>query len=145
MKGFFHNHSKYSDGNASLLVMAQRAEELGWKFISFNDHFGPVGIAHPLTLKRLDGYLKEIEQVRCKVGIRVFSGVEIDILKDGKLPLSTAKLNKLDVVIASLHLSLGLGEKEMTKRVCFALENYPISIFGHPRARLLNVRPSGWI
>ena len=140
VKGFFHNHSKYSDGNASLLQMAQRAEELGWKFISFNDHFGPVGIAHPLTLKRLDGYLKEIEQVRRKVGIRVFSGVEIDILKDGKLPLSTAKLNKLDVVIASLHLSLGLGEKEMTKRVCFALENYPITIFGHPRARLLNVR-----
>lgn len=140
VRGYFHNHSTWSDGNASLLAMAQRAEELGWKFISFNDHFGPVGIAHPLNEKRLVGYLKEIEQVRRKVGIRVFSGVEIDILKDGKLPLSAAKLRKLDVVIASLHLSLGEGEKEMTKRVCSALEHYPITIFGHPTARLLNVR-----
>ncbi len=140
VKGYFHNHSIWSDGNGSLLMMAQRAEELGWKFISFNDHFGPVGIAHPLNEKRLEGYVREIEQVRRKVGIRVFSGVEIDILKDGRLPLSAAKLKRVDVVVASLHLSLGMNEQERTKRVCTALENYPITIFGHPQARLLNVR-----
>ncbi len=135
--GVFHNHSKWSDGNNSLLEMAQKAEELKLKFISFNDHFGHIGITNPLTEKRLAGYLKEIEKVQKKVGIKVFSGVEIDILKDGSLPLSSAKLRKLDVVIASVHVAINMKEKEMTQRVCDALSNYPVNILGHPQDRLL--------
>ena len=85
IRGVFHNHSTWSDGNKSLLEMAQKAEDLGFKFISFNDHFGPIGITNPLTEKRLVGYLREIEKVQKKVGLKVFSGVEIDILKDGDI------------------------------------------------------------
>ena len=140
IQGVFHNHSTWSDGQNSLLEMAQKAEQLGFKFISFNDHYGHVGITNPLNEKRLAGYLKEIEKVRKKVGIRVFSGVEIDILKDGTLPLSAAKLKQLDVVVASVHVALKMTEAEMTKRVCSALENYPINILGHPTDRLLNIR-----
>ncbi len=90
INGVFHNHSTWSDGSNSLLEMAQQAEKLGFKFISFNDHFGQMGITNPLNETRLPKYLAEIEKVRRKVGIRVFSGVEIDILKDGSLPLSPA-------------------------------------------------------
>lgn len=121
--------------------MAQKAEELKLKFISFNDHFGPVGITNPLTEKRLAAYLKEIETVRKKVGIRVFSGVEIDILKDGTLPLSVQELKELDVVIASVHLATKMSAAEMTKRVCSVLEKYPVTILGHPTDRILNERP----
>ncbi len=140
VQGVFHNHSNWSDGQNTLLEMAQQAERLGLKFISFNDHFGPMGITNPLTEKRLVGYLKEIEQVHKKVGIRVFSGVEIDILKDGSLPLSPKKLKELDVIIASVHLATKQNEVETTERVVRALENYPITILGHPTDRLLNVR-----
>ncbi|MBI2668394.1 DNA polymerase/3'-5' exonuclease PolX [Candidatus Woesearchaeota archaeon] len=140
INGVFHNHSIWSDGNNSLLEMAQKAEQLGLKFISFNDHFGHMGITNPLNEKRLTGYLKEIEKVRKKVGLRVLSGVEIDILKDGTLPLSAKKLKEFDVVIASVHVSLKMSEEEMTKRVCNALENYPLNILGHPTGRILNER-----
>jgi len=140
VNGVFHNHSHWSDGNNTLLLMAQRAEELGFKFISFNDHFGPIGITNPLNEKRLLGYLKEIEGVRKKVGIRVFSGVEVDILKDGSLPLSPSLLKKLDVVIASVHLSMKMPEPAMTRRICSAMEKYPIHILGHLTNRLLNTR-----
>ncbi len=140
IQGTFHNHSNWSDGNDSLLELAQQAEELKFKFISFNDHFGHMGITNPLTEKRLKGYLAEIDKVRKKVGIRVFSGIEIDILKDGSLPLSPQKLKELDVVIAAVHLSTRMNEKEMTARVCNALENYPVNILGHPTDRLLNER-----
>jgi len=140
IKGIFHNHSTWSDGHNSLLEMAQKAQELEFKFISFNDHYGSMAIANPLNEKRLVQYLKEIEKVRKKVGIRVFSGVEIDILKDGTLPLSASKLKELDVVIASVHMAIKMPEMEMTKRVCSALENYPINILGHPMDRLLNER-----
>ncbi len=128
------------DGTNSLLEMAQKAEQLGLKFISFNDHYGHVGITNPLNEKRLAGYLKEIEKVRKKVGIRIFSGVEIDILKDGTLPLSAAKLKQLDVVVASVHVALKMNEAEMTQRVCSVLEKYPVNILGHPTDRLINIR-----
>lgn len=140
IKGVFHNHSLWSDGGNSLLEMAQKAEELGFKFISFNDHYGHIGITNPLNEKRLAAYLKEIEKVRKKVKIKVFSGVEIDILKDGTLPLPKEKLKELKVVIGAVHLSLKMPEKEMTKRVCSALENYPINILAHPTDILLNTR-----
>ncbi|MDP3734273.1 MAG: helix-hairpin-helix domain-containing protein, partial [Nanoarchaeota archaeon] len=103
IQGMFHNHTTWTDGNNTLLEMAQKAEELKWKFISFNDHYGPIGITNPLNEKRLPQYLKEIDKVQKKVSIRVFSGVEIDILKDGSLPLSSSKLKQLDVVVASVH------------------------------------------
>ena len=140
IKGLFHNHTKWSDGANSLLEMAQKAEKLGMKFISFNDHFGDVSIANPLNEKRLTAYLKAIEKVKKKVGIEVYSGVEIDILKNGKLPLSKEKLKKLDVVIAAVHLATKMSEEKMTKRVCYALENYPVNILAHPTDRLLNSR-----
>ena len=139
--GIFHNHSTWSDGSNSLLEMAQKAKQLGLQFISFNDHCGPMGITNPLTEKRLAGYLKEIDAVRKKVGIRVFSGVEIDILKDGTLPLSAKRLKELDVVIASVHLATKMSAMEMTKRVCSVMEKYPINILGHPTDRILNERP----
>ena len=59
IKGVFHNHTTWSDGHNSHLEMAQKAEELGFKFMSFNDHFGHVGITNPLTEKRLGKYLQE--------------------------------------------------------------------------------------
>ncbi len=140
IKGVFHNHTTWSDGHNSHLEMAQKAEELGLKFMSFNDHFGHVGITNPLTEKRLGKYLQEIDKVQKKVGIKVFNGVEIDILKDGSLPLSATRLRKLDVVVASVHVAITMKEKEMTQRVCKALSNYPINILGHPQDRLLPER-----
>ncbi len=140
IKGVFHNHTNWTDGDDTLLEMAQKAGQMKLKFISFNDHYGAIGITNPLDEKRLAGYLKEIEKVREKVGIKVFSGVEIDILKNGTLPLPAEKLRKLDVVIAAVHTSLKMPAEEMTKRVCHALENYPINILAHPTGRLINER-----
>lgn len=140
VKGVFHNHTKWTDARNTMLEMAQKAQELGYRFISFNDHASIVRITNPITEKRLPAYLKEIDSVQKKVGIKIFSGLEVDILKDGKLFLPKEVLKKLDVVVASLHGSLEMPEPEMTKRICFALENYPINILGHPTAREIGTR-----
>ncbi len=133
INGLFHNHSDWTDGKNTLLEMAQKAEAMNMKFISFNDHYSKMGMVNPLTEKRLVGYLKEIEQVRKKVGIKVFSGIEIDIQRDGSLvPISKFLLKQLDVVVAAVHTSFGLPEAEMTARICKALDNYPINILAHP-------------
>ncbi len=142
IKGVFHNHSQWSDGNNTLSEMIKKAEELKLKFISFNDHFSNIGIVNPLNEKRLISYLKEIEKLKKKSRIKIFTGIEIDIQKDGTLALSNNLLKKLDVVIASVHTSLNMPEKEMTARICHALENYPIHILGHPTGIVLNNRPA---
>lgn len=140
INGIFHVHSDWSDGKNTMLEMAQKAEELKFKFISFSDHYSALGIVNPLNEKRLAAYLKEIGKVQKKVGLRIFSGVEIDILKNGELALSKSKLKELDVVIAAVHTSMNMLEAEMTKRVCSALENYPINILAHPTGVQFNVR-----
>lgn len=140
INGVFHNHSLWSDGTHSLLEMAQQAETLGFAFISFNDHCGPMGITMPVTEKRLDAYLREIASVRKKVKIRVFSGLELDILRDGTLPLPREKLKQLDIVIASVHLAQNQPEEIMTQRVISVIKNYPIHILGHPTGRIIGAR-----
>lgn len=140
INGIFHNHSNWSDGSNTLLEMAQAAENMKLKFISFNDHYSSIGITNPLNEKRLKKYLEEIDKIQKKVGIKIYSGVEIDIMKDGSLPLSPAKLKELDVVIAAVHTSHNLDEASMTARVCAALQGYPINILGHPTGRLLQSR-----
>ena len=133
VNGVFHNHSDWTDGKNTLLEMAQKAEAMKLKFISFNDHYSKMGMVNPLTEKRLLGYLKEIEQVRKKVGIKFFSGIEIDIQRDGSLvPISKFLLKELDIIVAAVHTSFGLPEAEMTARICKALENNPINILAHP-------------
>ena len=88
VQGMFHNHTTWSDGNASILEMAKKAEELKFRFISFNDHYGHIGITNPLNERRLSTYVKAIEQAQKKTNVRLFSRGEIDIHKDCSLPLS---------------------------------------------------------
>jgi DNA polymerase (family X) len=141
VNGVFHHHSKWTDGVDSILKMAQIAEELNWKFISFNDHYGNVMIANPLNERRLAGYMNAISLARKKTKIKIYSGLEIDIMKNGTLPLSNKQLKKFDVIIAAVHMATRQSEKVMTKRVCSVLENYPVNILAHPTDVLLNERP----
>lgn len=141
IQGVFHNHSTWSDGSNSLLEMTQAAEKKGFKFISFNDHYSNLGIVNPLTEKRLAQYLKEIEKVRKRVKIKVFSGIEIDIQKDGSLSLDKKWFGKIDVIIAAIHTSMQMPEKQMTARIVKCLESYPITILGHPTGIQHGERP----
>ena len=86
------------------------------------------------------GNLKEIEKVQKKSTIRVFSGVEIDILKDGTLDIADSTLAKLDVVGASIHSHFKLSREDQTKRIIRALSNPNVDIFFHPTTRIIQRR-----
>jgi DNA polymerase (family 10) len=138
--GDFQVHTTWSDGQHSVDEMARAAQALGWKFITITDHVGQVGITKPLNEKRLEQQWKEIDKVQKKVDIRIFKGAEVDILKDGKLALSRTYLEKLDVVLASVHLATKMSSSDMTRRIVTALESNRVHILGHPTGRLLNQR-----
>ena len=75
-----------------------------------------------------------------EMDIHIFKGAEIDITKNGELALPKRACQELDVVLASLHSAFRQDAKTMSKRICFAFETYPIHVFGHPSARLINQR-----
>lgn len=139
LRGTFHNHTNESDGHNTLEEMAQGARDLGLQYLGIADHSKSSFQAHGLDEKRL---LAQVEQIRelnktHDDGFRIFSGVECDILKDGRLDFPDEILAQLDYVVASVHASFTLSEKEMTKRIIRAIENRYVTILGHPTGRLL--------
>jgi DNA polymerase (family 10) len=69
--------------------------------------------------------------------VHVFSGVECDILPDGRLDLDEAVLHELDYVVVSVHSAFTQGEAKMTARIIRALEHPCTTMLGHPTGRLL--------
>jgi len=138
--GDFQTQTTWSDGVHSIEELARYAQSLGWKFLTITDHVGGIGIANPLDEKRLLKQAQEIEKLNKKLAIHIFKGAEIDIKKSGELALSKKACKELDVVLASIHSAFRMSSAEMTKRICSAFENYPVHVFGHPTARLINTR-----
>ena len=138
IKGIIHVHSDYSDGNASIKELALVAKKKGYKYIGISDHSESAGYAGGLKLETLKKQWSEIDKLnKSNLGIRILKGTEVDIKKDGSIDYSNDILKQFDFVIASIHSSFQLPEKEMTNRICKALENPYVSILGHPTGRLL--------
>jgi DNA polymerase (family 10) len=119
--------------------MADAALKCGYKYIAITDHSKFLGVTNGLDEKRA---LEQIKQVRAvdkamDGKIRVFTGIEVDILADGALALDDEVLAQLDIVIASVHSRFDQPREEMTARVMRAIENPNVRILGHPTGRLL--------
>jgi DNA polymerase (family 10) len=139
LRGTFHNHTSASDGHNTLEEMAAAAQNLGLAYLGIADHSKSSFQAHGLNEQQL---LKQIESIRTLnktfgAGFQLFAGVECDILKDGSLDFTDEILSQLDYVVASVHASFTLPEKEMTKRMIRAIENRYVTILAHPTGRLL--------
>ncbi|MFV0415664.1 MAG: DNA polymerase/3'-5' exonuclease PolX [Chthoniobacterales bacterium] len=138
LRGVFHNHTTASDGKNSLKEMAEAAAELGLQYIGIADHSKSSFQANGLDAERLMKQVEEIDAYNAEQNdIRVFSGVECDILKDGSLDFPDEILSRLDYVVASIHSSFTLSEKEMTKRIIRAISNPNVTMLGHLTGRLL--------
>lgn len=140
LKGDLQMHSKWSDGNNTILEMAQACQKMGYKYMAMTDHSKSERVANGMDEKRLEKYLKEIAAVQKKVKIRILKGAEVDILPDGGLDYADKVLKKLDIVLASIHSRFKSSKKEMTDRVCKALENPHVNILVHPTGRLIHTR-----
>lgn len=138
LHGDLHMHTTASDGQNTVQEMAEAAARRGYQYISITDHSKSLAMTGGLDEKRLREQIKEIEKVRKKYpGIEILTGIEVDILAGGELDLSDEVLSELDVVIASIHSRFNLDRKEMTARICHALENPHVNILAHPTGRLI--------
>lgn len=142
IRAAFHNHTVWSDGRMTLEELALEAERRGFEYIAVTDHSGSLGIANGLKPERLERQIEAIHQFNeSQNGIRVLCGSEVDIHADGTLDFPDSLLERLDVVIAAVHIALDQPRDRMTQRVCRALENPHVDILAHPTARLLGRRP----
>ena len=142
IKGDLHMHTKWSDGKNSIEEMALAAKKFGYEYIAITDHSKTRAVAHGLDEAMVEKQIKEIKQISKKIkGIKILTGIEVDIKQNGDLDLSDSCLKKLDIVIAAIHSAFKLDEKRMTERVLNALSNENVNILGHPTGRIINKRP----
>lgn len=143
MRGDLHMHTRATDGRASLEEMAAESRALGYEYIAITDHSKALAMANGLDEKRVVDFAREVrEKNRDGLGIRVFSGIECDILRDGAMDLANDALAELDWVIGSVHSYMNLEAAEMTERLMRALECPSLKVLGHLTGRMLLHRES---
>jgi DNA polymerase (family 10) len=138
IRGDLQMHTTASDGRNSIEEMGNAAAELGYEYIALTDHSKAVTVANGMDEKRTLEQIKKIRAAQARAPeIRLLAGIEVDILKNGKLDLDDEVLAQLDVVVASVHSYMNLGREEMTERLLAAIENPYTQIIAHPTGRLV--------
>jgi putative hydrolase len=136
LKGDLHVHSLWSDGGAEIDVMARAARDLGHDYIALTDHSPRLTIANGLSRERLLQQLDTVAALNEDLApFRILTGIEVDILEDGRLDQDDDILERLDVVVASVHSKLRMEKTEMTRRMITAIANPHTDVLGHCTGR----------
>jgi DNA polymerase (family 10) len=139
IRGDVHMHTDATDGKNTIREMAEAAVAHGYEYIAITDHTKNLAMMGGLDDERALKHLARIREVEQEMDgrIRIFTGMEVDILADGELDLSDDVLAQIDVVIGSVHSLFNQPKEQMTNRILRALENPNLRILGHPTGRLL--------
>ena len=140
--GDLQMHSTWSDGAESIADLVEGAETLGWKRIGVTDHSYGLPIARGMSMEAAVRQHEEIDALNAslKGRVRVYKGVEANILADGALDLTEEERRVFEYVIASPHSQLR-KEIDQTPRMLAAVRLPGIAILGHPQGRMYNTRP----
>lgn len=139
LRGDLHLHSNWSDGSAPIDEMMQAAKALGHEYCALTDHSPRLKIANGLSPERLRAQLDVIDELREQhAPMRILTGIEVDILEDGTLDQEPELLERLDVVVASVHSKLSMDAASMTRRMVRAVSNPHVDILGHCTGRLVD-------
>jgi DNA polymerase (family X) len=141
LRGDLQMHTTQSDGRHSIEEMAQAARKMGYEYVAITDHSKAVTVANGMDEARTRQHARDIRAAKVN-GIRILAGIEVDILKDGKLDLADEVLAELDIVVASIHSFMNLERAEITERMLAAIEHRYVQIIGHPTGRILLRRDS---
>jgi DNA polymerase (family 10) len=139
IRGDVHMHTTTTDGRNTIQEMAEAAIARGYEYMAITDHTKNLAMTFGLDDEAALEHIKRIRDAETEMEgrIRIFPGIEVDILSDGALDLSNEVLAQMEVVIASVHSLFNMPEQEMTERVLRAIENPYVRILGHPTGRLL--------
>ncbi|MGI8869409.1 MAG: PHP domain-containing protein [Mycobacteriales bacterium] len=136
LKGDLHLHSDWSDGHGTIEEMVAALRELGHEYAALTDHSPRLRVARGLSGDRLRAQIDLIAELNERVApFRLLTAIEVDILEDGKLDQSKELLDRLDLVVASVHSKLRMGSDDMTRRMITAVANPNVDVLGHCTGR----------
>jgi putative hydrolase len=138
LRGDCHCHSDWSDGGSPPIEMAEAARDLGHEWMALTDHSPRLTVANGLSAERLEAQLELVSSLNSTLApFRILTGIEVDILDDGRLDQRADLLAELDVVVASVHSQLRMPGPEMTERMVAAIENPNVDVLGHCTGRMV--------
>jgi putative hydrolase len=138
LRGDLHSHSDWSDGGSPIQVMVDAARLLGREYLALTDHSPNLTIANGLSRERLLSQLDVVEEINSRAnGFRLLPGIEVDILENGKLDQDGDMLERLDVVVASVHSKLRSDKDVMTRRMLGGIRDPHTNVLGHCTGRLV--------
>lgn len=138
LRGDCHVHSDWSDGGSPIAEMAETARELGHEYMVLSDHSPRLTVARGLSPERLREQLDVVADLNEKLApFRILTGIECDILLDGSLDQEEELLERVDIVVGSVHSKLRMPATEMTPRMLRAIENPHLDILGHCTGRIV--------
>ncbi|WP_434620176.1 PHP domain-containing protein [Arthrobacter sp. A5] len=155
LRGDLHSHSNWSDGGSPIGLMVEAARLLGRQYLALTDHSPNLKIANGLSAERLAQQLDVVAQTNSDVAqndiahvdtaqgnngdkdFRLLAGIEVDILENGDLDQTPEMLDRLDIVVASVHSKLRSDARTMTQRMLKAVSDPHTNVLGHCTGRLV--------
>ncbi|MFF7162230.1 PHP domain-containing protein [Streptomyces sp. NPDC008086] len=141
LRGDCHLHSDWSDGGSPIEEMGRTAAELGHEWAALTDHSPRLTVARGLSPERLRRQLDVVAELNDTwAPFRLLTGIECDILEDGSLDQEPELLDRLDVVVVSVHSKLRMDARSMTRRMVTAVRDPHADVLGHCTGRLVTGR-----
>lgn len=152
VRGDLHMHSTWSDGRATVVQMLEACAAKGYEYAALTDHSKALAMTGGLDEAKLARQWEELDEVLAearprsseapagRAGVTLLRGMEVDILKDGTLDLSDEWLERLDIVLVSVHSHFELSQAEQTARVVKAVSHPQVNVLAHPTGRVLGER-----
>ncbi|GGK82429.1 PHP domain-containing protein [Sphaerisporangium melleum] len=138
LRGDLHSHSDWSDGGSPIEEMAEAARGLGHAYLALTDHSPRLTVARGLSADRLREQLDVVGELNDRLApFRILTGIEVDILPDGSLDQEPGLLDRLDVVVASVHSKLRMDAAAMTRRMVTAIADPRVDVLGHCTGRVV--------
>ncbi|MFI1733170.1 PHP domain-containing protein [Streptomyces acidicola] len=139
LRGDCHVHSDWSDGGSPIEEMGRTAARLGHQWVALTDHSPRLTVARGLSPDRLREQLDVVAGLNERwAPFRLLTGIECDILDDGSLDQEPELLERLDVVVVSVHSKLRMDARAMTRRMVTAVRDPHADILGHCTGRRLS-------
>ncbi|GGW95595.1 PHP domain-containing protein [Streptomyces chartreusis] len=141
LRGDCHLHSDWSDGGSPIEEMGRTAAGLGHEWAVLTDHSPRLTVARGLSADRLREQLDVVTELNSTwAPFRLLTGIECDILEDGSLDQEPELLERLDVVVVSVHSKLRMEARAMTRRMVTAVRDPHADVLGHCTGRLITGR-----
>ncbi len=138
IKADLHVHTSASDGAAGFDEVVEACKNRGYTYVAITDHSVSAGYAGGLKEDALLRHCDRVDRFNSKSrGFKVLKSSEVDIKADGGMDYPDKVLERLDLVIGSIHQGF---KKEATKRMCAALAHPLVHLIAHPTGRIIGRR-----